>query len=209
MTALPAGTEDYLGGDLDRPVAMHALAFLDEGAEVTVGRLDIDSYCVLPADGAALLRRLYQGVTLRDAADWYRQAYGEPVDLAEFLAAMDELGFLAGSGPVAPPVRQVPWQRLGSATFSRPAWLAYLAVVVAGALAMIRHPDLLPVPSTCCSPVTPPVCWRWRWSGSCRWYSCTRPSTPWPAGGSGCTRGCGWAAGSTCWSPRRRWTGWW
>jgi hypothetical protein len=34
------------------------LVFLDEGAEVTVGRADVDGYVVLPAEGAALLRRL-------------------------------------------------------------------------------------------------------------------------------------------------------
>ncbi|HST50275.1 hypothetical protein [Jatrophihabitans sp.] len=146
MTALPADTEDHLGRDPDRPVAVHALVFLDEEAEVTVGRLDVDSYCVLPPDGAALLRRLQQGATPRDAGDWYRQAYGEPVDMAEFLAAMDELGFLVGSGPVAPPVTAVPWQRLGMLAFSRPAWLVYLAVVLAAAVAMARHPDLAPRP---------------------------------------------------------------
>jgi len=147
VTALRADTEAQFGGDPDRPVTMHALAFLDEGDEVTVGRLDIDSYCVLPADGAALLRRLSEGATPRDAAGWYHQTYGEPVDLVEFLAAMDELGFLAGSGPAAPAVREVPWQRLGRLCFSGPAWLVYAAVLLAAAVAMARQPELLPRPA--------------------------------------------------------------
>ncbi|HEU5270488.1 MAG TPA: hypothetical protein VFU36_11245, partial [Jatrophihabitans sp.] len=113
---------------VDRPIALHPLVFLDEGEEVTVGRLDADSYCVLPADGAALLRELERGVPPRQAADWYFGQYREQVDIIEFLAAMDELGFLArpeqpGQSVAEPPA--VPWQRLGRLVFSPAAWLLY------------------------------------------------------------------------------------
>ncbi|MGI8668060.1 MAG: hypothetical protein ACR2N4_18850 [Jatrophihabitans sp.] len=153
MTAPPADTDGRT--DLDRPVALHALVFLDEGEDVTVGRPDTDSYCVLPADGAALLRELERGCSPRQAADWYAQAYGEPVDVAEFLAAMDELGFTRGPqgaeaggisslADVGTGVRQPRWQRLGVWTFSRSAWFCYAVLLLVWVAAMARHPDLLP-----------------------------------------------------------------
>ena len=49
------------GLDLGRPVAMHPLIFLEESGDVVVGRPDIDSYGVFPADGAALVRQLAAG----------------------------------------------------------------------------------------------------------------------------------------------------
>jgi len=149
VTAVSPDTEPTAGPapayDLDRPVAVHPLSFLDEGDEVTVGRLDADSYCVLPADGAALLRELQRGMSPRQAAGWYLERYGEGVDVAEFLAAMDELGFLAPAEQAAPAEhRAVPWQRLGRITFSRPAWLLYGVLLVAATALMIDHPDLAP-----------------------------------------------------------------
>lgn len=144
MTALPTGDD----ADVDRfdlPVALHALAFLDEGDEVTVGRRDTDSYCVLPADGAALLRELERGVPPSRAAEWYATTYGQQVDMAEFLAAMEELEFLVvGDAASATDSNRVPWQRLGVAMFSTPAWICYLALLLAAGMAMWRHPDLVP-----------------------------------------------------------------
>jgi hypothetical protein len=148
VTAIPSDalnetTLAGMGVDPDQPVLLGALTFLDEGDEVTVGRVDIDSYCVLPADGAALLRKLVDGSSPREAADWYLQRYGEPVDVAEFLEAMAELNFLAPA-PVEDASGPVPWQRLGMAVFSRPAWLGYAALLIAAAAVMARHHDLLP-----------------------------------------------------------------
>ena len=146
MPALPAETSDRIVDDLDRPVSLHVLAFLDEGEDVTVGRADTDSYCVLPADGAALLRELARGATPREAAQWYLDTYHEPVDVLEFLAAMAELGFVVGPDETEPASRPVPWQRLGRLAFSPVAAGCYAALLVAAALVMGRHPDLRPRP---------------------------------------------------------------
>jgi hypothetical protein len=130
--------------DLARPVVLYDLTFLEEGDEVTVGRQDVDSYCVLPADGAALLRQLQRGVPPQAAADWYAQAYGQPVDIAEFLAAMTEMEFIAGPGETPTVTAPVRWQRLGRVAFSPLAWAAYGALIVAAAVAMARVPALIP-----------------------------------------------------------------
>lgn len=141
---MPATADELI--DLDQPVALHRLVFLAEGDEVTVGRPDVDSYCVLPADGAELLRRLERGEAPRAAADWYLQAYGEPVDIAEFLSALDELGFTVRSDGAAPQDAAVPWQVLGRLVFSPLAWLAYGLLLAAAVLVMVRHRDLAPRP---------------------------------------------------------------
>ena len=146
--------------DWDRPVPLHRLTFLDEGDETTVGRTDTGSYCVLPSDGAALLRRLSAGDTPRAAAEWYRREYGETADVEEFLLAVDELGFrVTDTDPIrrvqtpakkrhrpAPRHRlpTVRWQQLGAFAFSPIAWLMYGALIVAAIIAMTNRPELAP-----------------------------------------------------------------
>jgi hypothetical protein len=129
--------------DLDQPLRLHPLTYLDEGDEVTAGRADINSFGLFPTDGAALLRRLESGSPPSEAALWYSAEYGERVDIGEFLEVLDDLGLIAGDG-VVPAAATVRWQRLGKAIFSRPAWAFYAALVGAGAVTMIRHPYLLP-----------------------------------------------------------------
>ena len=134
------------GGAGSPALRFHALTFLDDGEDVVVGRRDVDSYAVLPRDGAALLRRLQSGADPRDAAEWYAREFGEPVDIGDFVDALRELGLLRDDGPpagTAPPVR---WQRLGAAVFSAPAWAAYLAVVLAAVAVVVLDPHLAPRP---------------------------------------------------------------
>ncbi|BCJ40115.1 hypothetical protein GCM10010168_29730 [Actinoplanes ianthinogenes] len=130
--------------DLDLPVRMHQLTMLDEGDDVTVGRADIDAYCVLPADGAALLRELIGGMPPRVAAEWYEQAFGQPVDIEEFLEAMVEMEFVAAPGELIVLNEPVRWQRLGRALFSPVAMAGYALLLLAAVLAMIREPALTP-----------------------------------------------------------------
>jgi hypothetical protein len=129
---------------LDRSVALHPLTYLADGDEVTVGRMDIDSYAVLPADGAALVRRLATGVTPREAATWYQETYGEQVDILDMLGALDELGFVRADGQPSADDTPVRWQGLGRAVFSAPAWVCYGLLVLAALVAMIRSPALVP-----------------------------------------------------------------
>ncbi|WP_333768272.1 hypothetical protein [Streptomyces sp. IBSBF 2435] len=131
--------------DLDRPVRLHPLTYLEEGDEVTVGRADIDSYGLFPVDGAALLRRLEAGDSPNTAARWYTETYGEQVDVSEFLEVLEELELLVKDGEeaaeAAGPVR---WQRLGRAVFSPAAWVAYGLLAAAAVAAAIRTPALVP-----------------------------------------------------------------
>ena len=129
--------------DLDQPLRLHPLTYLEEGDEVTVGRADINSFGLFPPDGAALLRRLEAGSPPNEAARWYSAQYGEQVDMGEFLEVLEDLNLVLREGET-PTVITVRWQRLARALFSPAAWAGYAALTVAALVAMIRHSYLLP-----------------------------------------------------------------
>jgi hypothetical protein len=132
-------------GAADRPLDFHPLIFQPDGDEVTVGRMDEGTFVVLPADGAALLRRLADGMSPARAARWYEDEYGEPVDIAEFAADLGELGFLRTAGaPQPPPAAPPRWTRLGRAVFSPVAGVLYLALLAAAVVVMVRVPAVAP-----------------------------------------------------------------
>src|SRR5262249_42189792 len=124
------------------------LSFVPEGDDETmVGRPDTDSYAVLPAEGAALLERMAGGMPPAAAAAWYEQTYGQPVDMPDFLATLDELGFVRHTGEAAAgPAASGGLRRLGRAVFSPPAFGCYLAVICCWSVLVSRHPELAPRP---------------------------------------------------------------
>ncbi|WFE59336.1 hypothetical protein [Micromonospora sp. WMMD712] len=136
--------ETGVGYDQDSRVVLHPLVYLADGDEVTIGRRDIDSYGVFPSDGAELVRRLAAGDTPNEVDRWYRSEYGESADIEHVLAALDELGFIAGAEVAHEEPGPVRGQRLGAVLFSRPALLGYGLLVAWAVLAMVRSPDLAP-----------------------------------------------------------------
>src|SRR3954467_3083054 len=94
-------------------LTLHPLTFLEDGDEVVIGRRDIDSYAYFPPDGAALVRQLEAGRSPAQAAAWYRDAYGEAVDIDEVVETLHELHFVRDAEAPAPAERPVRWQRLG------------------------------------------------------------------------------------------------
>jgi hypothetical protein len=126
----------------DDAVPLHVLTMVQDGTDVIVGRADIDTYAVFPADGAELLRRLRAGVGVTEAGRWYLERYGEPVDMAGFLATLRELEFLRVPGDRVADAGPQRWQRLGQAAFSWPAWSVY-GVVVGWALGLLVADQVL------------------------------------------------------------------
>lgn len=122
----------------------YPLSFVPEGDDVLVGRPDAESYAVLPADGAAVLERMANGMTPESAAEWYERTYDESLDLDDFLATLDDLGFLRHDEPAREAGKPVRLQWLGRAMFSLPAFGCYFAVILGGVLMMARHPELRP-----------------------------------------------------------------
>jgi hypothetical protein len=139
---VPASEDGY---DSSRAIAMYPLVYFTDGGEVTIGRPDIDSYGIFPPDGAELVRLLAAGATPDEAAQWYAAEYGEFPDVSHVLAALDELAFIRGGDDQPEDPGPVPWQRLGRAMFSAPAWIAYCTAVTWAIAIMIRSPALIPV----------------------------------------------------------------
>lgn len=130
---------------LDAPVLrFHRLTFVPDGDEVVIGRRDIDSYGVFPEDGAALVRELEAGRSPVDAARWYEETFGEPVDVDGFVETLTELEFLREGDEVVADPAPVRWQRLGAALFSPVASAVYLAVVVTAVVLALRDHSLAP-----------------------------------------------------------------
>ncbi|MFG1845804.1 hypothetical protein [Micromonospora carbonacea] len=122
----------------------HPLTYVPERDGVTVGRVDATSFALLPEDGVALLRRLADGMPVGEAEQWYRHTFGEPVDMADFVDTLRELGFVRADGEPPATAPEVRFRRLGRAAFSPPAWAAYALIVVAAAAAMVSRPELRP-----------------------------------------------------------------
>jgi hypothetical protein len=131
-------------GTPDEPVAFHTLTFLEEGDEVTIGRVDTGSYIVLPSEGAELLRQLEAGRSQRQAAEWFADTYGEQADVADFVAGLGEVGFLRTPGDVADAGAPVRWQRLGKAVFSPAGGVCLIALIGLWCALMIRYPAFVP-----------------------------------------------------------------
>lgn len=126
------------------PIRLAYLTYVDERDGVMVGRPDIGSYALFPAEGAAAVRRLADGDTPSDVAAWFATAYGSELDIDDLMEVLDELGFVlpVGATPAIPP--RVRHQRLGGLVFS-PLALGLYAVLIAAAIAcLVRDPGLRP-----------------------------------------------------------------
>ncbi len=138
--------------DTTRPLLVHDLVYVEQGDDVTVGRRDVDSYGVFPADGAQALRRLAEGHSPAAVRAWFNATYGVDLDVEDFVATLDELGFLRSTDEESPDpmsVAAVPggrprWARAGDILFGPLGWTVMTATII-GALAVMRSsPEYVP-----------------------------------------------------------------
>ena len=122
---------------------LRPLTFLPEGDGVVVGCAQVDSYVVLPPDGAALLERLTQ-VPRPEAARWYEATYGEPVDLDDFVETLAELDFLDDDSLEFSEPQRLRFQRLGQLFFSPLSGLFAAVLVWVAVACVVSDPGLLP-----------------------------------------------------------------
>ncbi|MFF7590630.1 hypothetical protein ACFZCK_24405 [Kitasatospora purpeofusca] len=135
---------DAPGLDLDRPLPLRRLVYLEEADEVTIGSPETDTYAVFPADGAELVRMLADGLTPREAAERYRAAHGESVDIADLVEVLADLDLLRPADAPTAETAPVRWQRLGGLVFGRPALVGYALLTALAAVEMVRVPALVP-----------------------------------------------------------------
>ncbi len=125
-------------------VRLHRLTMVPEDDGVMVGRPDVGSYALFPAEGAQALQRLESGNPMSDVAAWYASACGEQLDVDDFLETLSDLQFLLADGEDREPATPVRWQRLGRWVFSPVAGLCYAALIATALALVIRDPGLRP-----------------------------------------------------------------
>jgi hypothetical protein len=126
----------------------NSLTFVEERDGILVGSPATKAYAIMPADGAELLRLLTTGTSVEDAASWYGATFGEPVDMSDFLATLNELGFIRAAAEAPAEPRRLRLERLGRAAFSPLAWVCYGGVFASCVIAMTRYPQLRPHPAS-------------------------------------------------------------
>src|SRR5580658_5367929 len=121
----------------------------DEDAWV-IGRVDTGDFAVVPPVAHRAITLLARGCTIGEAAAVLQEETGKEFAVADFVAALDGLGYLAfidGSARSGPdPVRpSLPWLRPHWLRWLHPAvpWLVLGLILAAGAL-MIARPALIP-----------------------------------------------------------------
>jgi hypothetical protein len=127
-------------------LAFHRLSYVPERDGVMVGRPEIESYVVLPEDGAQLLRQLADGMSVATAAGWYESTFGEPIDIGDFIDTLTGLGFVRDPGERESESAPVRLQALGRAMFAPAAWSLYAVLVAATVFVAVRVPGLRPAP---------------------------------------------------------------
>jgi hypothetical protein len=125
-------------------IRLHRLTMVTEDDGVMVGRPDICSYAVFPAEGAEALRLLDAGTPVPEVAAWYQETCGSSLDVEDFLEVLGDLEFIRRDGEEEPPPAPIRWRRLGRWAFSWPAMTCYAVITLAACVAMARFPYLRP-----------------------------------------------------------------
>ena len=76
-------------------VRLHALHLRDEGEEWIVGRVDTGRFVALPPVGVRAIELLREGTSIAVATQKLSAEQGKPVNVADFVAALVRLGFVA------------------------------------------------------------------------------------------------------------------
>jgi hypothetical protein len=129
----------------------YPLTFVPEGEDIVVGRSDINSFAIFPADGVALLKQMQAGMSPQAASQWYQEQYHEPIDIEDFIGTLRDMQFIRGEEDVSPDVsaraRLINWQFVGKALFSPVAWVIYGLLFGYCLYLMKQFPSLRPMNS--------------------------------------------------------------
>ncbi|MGH3763223.1 hypothetical protein [Actinophytocola sp.] len=126
---------------------MHELHIRQDGEDYYVGRVDTGEFVLLPEVGVRAIRLLRDGLSVDEAA--YR--LGEEVDLIDFADQLRELDYVAAVDDQAPPDRPTEKPTLPRLRREHVRWLlspalalAVLALLLAGVIAVVHRPSVLP-----------------------------------------------------------------
>ncbi|MFI0451157.1 hypothetical protein [Actinomadura sp. 6N118] len=141
------------------PVRLRPLSLVDEGEDVLVGDPETGTFVAMPKVGAVVIAALQRGATPEEAGREAAAFAGEPVDMADFVATLRELGFVEeeqaapGADTVSPatPAAAARRDRLALGVvrvlFGRTAWVVYAACALLNVGLLVGVPSLRPDPA--------------------------------------------------------------
>ncbi|MBJ6634564.1 hypothetical protein [Streptomyces sp. I5] len=132
-------------------VALHELSMRRDRDEWIVGRMATRTFVALPSAGARAVRLLGEGLSVARTQERLRADTGEEFDIADFVADLAVLGFVAriDNRPLpdpTPPRASLPWLRPRHVRFAlHPVLPVAVAVLTAAAVfILLLRPGLLP-----------------------------------------------------------------
>jgi hypothetical protein len=132
-------------------VRLHRLSQRPDGDEWVIGRVETGEFIIVPPVAHRVITLLGQGQAIDDITARLRDETGTRFAVADFVAALDELGFVAAVDDRVRPddarVRpSLPWLRPGYVRWLLHPFVPVIvaAFAVAAVLMLVRHPDLLP-----------------------------------------------------------------
>ena len=146
----------------DALVAVRPFTRRRDGDSVTIGDVDREVFLAIPVEGLDILDALSEGRTVGEAARLYEEKHDEVPDIEDFLAALEEEGFVGadpaakeqGAAAPAPDLRapRRSWALAGltPATARRmvgwPVMAVFAALIVLGTVAQADDPAIVPTP---------------------------------------------------------------
>lgn len=147
--AAPAGTPPPVAGGAR--VSLHQLSMRADGDSWVIGRVDTGDFAVMPPVAHRAIVLLGSGHTVGEVAQALRAETGTDIAVADFVASLDELGFVAaidgqarrGPAPVRP---SLPWLRPRHVLWLlHPVWPWLVLAITGGAIAaMAADPWAVP-----------------------------------------------------------------
>jgi putative peptide zinc metalloprotease protein len=144
-------------GPAGTTVRLRPLSVVTEGDDVLIGDPERGTFVAVPAVGGVVVQALLEGATVAEAGERASAFAGEPVDMADFITALNDLGFVADDEETAAPVPTAPVQQRGwtggppaalvRPLFSTAAWWVYGLAALAVAVCFVAQPGLWPRPA--------------------------------------------------------------
>ncbi|NTU21244.1 hypothetical protein HPY28_13020 [Brevibacillus sp. HB1.2] len=128
----------------NRVIQLHPLTFLEDKQGVLIGRFGTDTFAVFPEDGAALVRKLQEGMGVAEAHSWYQDTYHDEVDMDDFLQTLRDLTFICDVEEKETKPQKVSGQWLGKLAFSPLGWLIYVAIITCALWLLYQYPQIRP-----------------------------------------------------------------
>jgi len=139
----------------DTVLRLHPLVFRDgdDSDDVVVGRPELGEFVELPRVGAAAVRLLGDGLSVRAVEERIGREHDVDLDVEELAEALVELSFAAAVGDTAVPDpagdrpgSHLPWLRAAHVRwlFGRTATAVWCVVALAAVATCLRRPDLVP-----------------------------------------------------------------